>query len=110
MHFLEGFSSSDLNQRLFDNQVHGVVHGLLMGHRENLWPQAQSLFIKVKEMDGLTASSLTSGTYFSIITHWEKQSIVVGDGALRRGVEALSRNQHGDELEANFRGEGISRS
>ncbi|CAN6825515.1 unnamed protein product [Brassica oleracea var. botrytis] len=52
MHFLEGFSSSDLNQRLFDNQVYGVVHGLLMGHRENLWPQAQSLFIKVKEMDG----------------------------------------------------------
>ncbi|KAL0666842.1 hypothetical protein Bca4012_029546 [Brassica carinata] len=38
--------------RLFDNQVYGVVHGLLMGHRENLWPQAQSLFIKVKEMDG----------------------------------------------------------
>ncbi|CAH8362699.1 unnamed protein product [Eruca vesicaria subsp. sativa] len=43
--------------RLFDNQVYGVVHGLLMGHRENVWLQAQSLFDKVKEMDGSTASA-----------------------------------------------------
>ncbi|KAJ4891395.1 hypothetical protein Rs2_31143 [Raphanus sativus] len=43
--------------RVFDNQVYGVVHGLLMGHRENVWRQAQSLFDKVKEMDGSTASA-----------------------------------------------------
>ncbi|KAL0722072.1 hypothetical protein Bca4012_036671 [Brassica carinata] len=43
--------------RLFDNQVYGVVHGLLMGHRESVWLQAQSLFDKVKEMDGSTASA-----------------------------------------------------
>ncbi|CAH2059921.1 unnamed protein product [Thlaspi arvense] len=43
--------------RVFDNQVYGVVHGLLMGHRENVWLQAQSLFDKVKEMDGSTASA-----------------------------------------------------
>ncbi|XP_024016819.1 pentatricopeptide repeat-containing protein At2g31400, chloroplastic [Eutrema salsugineum] len=43
--------------RLFDNRVYGVVHGLLMGHRENVWLQAQSLFDKVNEMDGSTASA-----------------------------------------------------
>ncbi|KAG5396678.1 hypothetical protein IGI04_018492 [Brassica rapa subsp. trilocularis] len=43
--------------KLFDNQVYGVVHGLLMGRRENVWLQARSLFDKVKEMDGSTASA-----------------------------------------------------
>ncbi|CAA7027299.1 unnamed protein product [Microthlaspi erraticum] len=43
--------------RLFDNQVYGVVHELLMGHRDNMWIQAQSLFDKVNEMDGSTASA-----------------------------------------------------
>ena len=43
--------------RLFDNQVHGVDHGLLKGHRENVWLQAQSLFDKVNEMDGSTAAA-----------------------------------------------------
>ncbi|CAN7018802.1 unnamed protein product [Brassica oleracea var. botrytis] len=43
--------------RLFDNQVYGVVHGLLKGHRENVWLQAQSLFDKVNEMDGSTAAA-----------------------------------------------------
>ncbi|CAA7027300.1 unnamed protein product [Microthlaspi erraticum] len=43
--------------RLFDNRVYGVVHGLLMGHRENVWIQAQSLFDRVNEMDGSTASA-----------------------------------------------------
>uniref|UniRef100_M4DP07 Smr domain-containing protein n=1 Tax=Brassica campestris TaxID=3711 RepID=M4DP07_BRACM len=41
----------------FDDQVYGVVHGLLMGRRENVWLQARSLFDKVKEMDGSTASA-----------------------------------------------------
>lgn len=58
MFFSDSTSNLKMHQcRLFDNQVYGVVHGLLMGHRENLWPQAQSLFIKVKEMDGSNASS-----------------------------------------------------
>lgn len=43
--------------RLFDNQVYGVAHGLLMGHRENVWLQAQSLFDEVKQMDSSTASA-----------------------------------------------------
>ncbi|KAL0771053.1 hypothetical protein Bca101_036204 [Brassica carinata] len=43
--------------RVFDNQVYGVVHGLLMGRRENVWLQARSLFDKLKEMDGSTASA-----------------------------------------------------
>lgn len=43
--------------RLFDNQVYGVAHGLLMGYRENVWVQAQSLFDEVKLMDSSTASA-----------------------------------------------------
>ncbi|KAJ9187888.1 hypothetical protein P3X46_003302 [Hevea brasiliensis] len=43
--------------RLFDNQVYGVAHGLLMGYRENIWVQAQSLFDEVKLMDSSTASA-----------------------------------------------------
>ncbi|KAI4301526.1 hypothetical protein L6164_034795 [Bauhinia variegata] len=42
--------------RLFDNQVYGVAHGLLMGYRENIWVQARSLFDEVKHMDSSTAS------------------------------------------------------
>ncbi|KAI3760015.1 hypothetical protein L1987_50403 [Smallanthus sonchifolius] len=43
--------------RLFDNQVYGVAHGLLMGHRENVWVHALSLFDEVKRMDSSTASA-----------------------------------------------------
>lgn len=43
--------------RLFDNQVYGVAHGLLMGHRENVWVHALSLFDDVKRMDSSTASA-----------------------------------------------------
>ncbi|XP_043724467.1 pentatricopeptide repeat-containing protein At2g31400, chloroplastic-like [Telopea speciosissima] len=43
--------------RLFDNQVYGVAHGLLMGCREKVWIQAQSLFDEVKRMDSSTASA-----------------------------------------------------
>lgn len=43
--------------RLFDNQVYGVAHGLLMGDRENIWVQAQSLFDEVNSMDSSTASA-----------------------------------------------------
>lgn len=43
--------------RLFDNQVYGVAHGLLMGQRESVWTQALSLFNEVKQMDSSTASA-----------------------------------------------------
>ncbi|KAM7521398.1 hypothetical protein LguiA_011300 [Lonicera macranthoides] len=43
--------------RLFDNQVYGVAHGLLMGDSENVWVQALSLFDEVKQMDSSTASA-----------------------------------------------------
>ncbi|KAJ4954498.1 hypothetical protein NE237_011281 [Protea cynaroides] len=43
--------------RLFDNQVYGVAHGLLMGCQEKIWVQAQSLFDEVKLMDSSTASA-----------------------------------------------------
>lgn len=43
--------------RLFDNQVYGVAHGLLMGYRDNVWVNAQSLFDEVKQMDCSTASA-----------------------------------------------------
>ncbi|KAF5462400.1 hypothetical protein F2P56_018407, partial [Juglans regia] len=43
--------------RLLDNQVYGVAHGLLMGERENVWIQAQSLFDEMKMMDSSTASA-----------------------------------------------------
>ncbi|GFZ13647.1 s uncoupled 1 [Actinidia rufa] len=43
--------------RLFDNQVYGVAHGLLVGHRENVWMQSLSFFDEVKQMDSSTASA-----------------------------------------------------
>ncbi|GAV83059.1 PPR domain-containing protein/PPR_2 domain-containing protein [Cephalotus follicularis] len=141
----------------FDNQVYGVAHGLLMGRRENVWIQAQSLFDEVKLMDSSTASAfynaltdmlwhfgqkqgaqlvvlegqrrqvwenvwsdscldlhlMSSGAaramvhawllnirsivfeghqlpkLLSILTGWGKHSKIVGDGALRRAIEAL---------------------
>ncbi|CAA2966319.1 pentatricopeptide repeat-containing At2g31400, chloroplastic [Olea europaea subsp. europaea] len=42
---------------LFDNQVHGVAYGLLMGCNENVWLQALSLFDVVKQMDTSAASA-----------------------------------------------------
>lgn len=143
--------------RLFDNQVYGVAHGLLMGFSENVWIQAQYLFDEVKQMDSSTASAfynaltdmlwhfgqkrgaqlvvlegkrrkvwetlwsdscldlhlMSSGAaramvhawllgihsvvfnghqlpkLLSILTGWGKHSKVVGDGALRRAIEAL---------------------
>ncbi|WZY81611.1 hypothetical protein YC2023_027995 [Brassica napus] len=92
--------------RLFDNQVYGVVHGLLKGHGQNVWLQARSLFDKVNEMDGSAASSFynaltnmlrCSGTLeghesprlLSILAGWGKHIKVVGDEALRPAVESL---------------------
>ncbi|KAK4768232.1 hypothetical protein SAY87_003373 [Trapa incisa] len=142
---------------LFDNQVYGVAHGLLMGFRENVWFQALSLFDEVRQIDSSTASAfynaltdmlwhfdqkrgaqlvvlegrrrhvwenlwsnacldlhlMSSGAalalvhawlldirsivfeghelpkLLSILTGWGKHSKVVGDGTLKRSVEAL---------------------
>ncbi|KAM7277035.1 hypothetical protein ACFE04_018901 [Oxalis oulophora] len=43
--------------RLFDNQVYGVAHGLLMGWAENAWLQAQSLLDQVNQVDSSSASA-----------------------------------------------------
>lgn len=43
--------------RLFDNQVYGVAHGLLMGNNDNTWSQALLLFDEVKRMDSSTTSA-----------------------------------------------------
>ncbi|CAI8592010.1 unnamed protein product [Vicia faba] len=43
--------------RLFDSQVYGVTHGLLMGYREQIWFSAQTLFNELMRMDSSTASA-----------------------------------------------------
>lgn len=43
--------------RVVDEQVYGVAHGLLMGNKEKVWAEAQSLFEQVKSMDNPTASA-----------------------------------------------------
>ncbi|CAH8349418.1 unnamed protein product [Eruca vesicaria subsp. sativa] len=65
--------------RLFENQVYGVVHGLLMGHMKNMWLQAQSLFIKVKE--------LFSGIYHTDMV----EAQVLEQGAQLVALEGRSR-------------------
>ncbi|CAH9132567.1 unnamed protein product [Cuscuta epithymum] len=143
--------------RVFDNHVYGVAHGLLMGHCEDVWIKALSLFDEVKQMDSSTASAfynaltdmlwhfgqrrgaqlvvlegkrrnvwentwsnscldlhlMSSGAaramlhawllsiravvfeghdlprWLSILTGWGKHSKVMGDGTLKRAIEAL---------------------
>ncbi|CAN8315543.1 unnamed protein product [Cochlearia groenlandica] len=72
--------------RLFDNQVYGVVHGLLMGHRENVWLEARSLFDKVKEMDGSTASAFYNALTDMLWHFGQKQ------GAQMVALEGRSRH------------------
>lgn len=43
--------------RLFDNQVYGVAHGLLMGCNDDTWSEALLLFDEVKRMDASTSSA-----------------------------------------------------
>ncbi|RDX74435.1 Pentatricopeptide repeat-containing protein, chloroplastic, partial [Mucuna pruriens] len=43
--------------RVFDSQVYGVAHGLLMGHGQGIWGQAQNLFDELEHMDSSTASA-----------------------------------------------------
>ncbi|KAG5016777.1 hypothetical protein JHK85_022913 [Glycine max] len=43
--------------RVFDSQVYGVAHGLLMGHRQGIWDQTQTLFDELEHLDSSTASA-----------------------------------------------------
>ncbi|KAG4937553.1 hypothetical protein JHK85_052472 [Glycine max] len=42
---------------MFDSHVYGVAHGLLMGHGQGLWNQAQTLFDELEHLDSSTASA-----------------------------------------------------
>ncbi|XP_043708816.1 pentatricopeptide repeat-containing protein At2g31400, chloroplastic-like [Telopea speciosissima] len=71
--------------RLFDNQVYGVAHGLLMGSREKVWVQAQSLFDEVKRMDSSTASAFYNALTDMLWHFGQKQGaqLVVLEGKRR---------------------------
>ncbi|XP_042492464.1 pentatricopeptide repeat-containing protein At2g31400, chloroplastic-like [Macadamia integrifolia] len=71
--------------RLFDNQVYGVAHGLLMGCRDKIWVQAQSLFDEVKRMDSSTASAFYNALTDMLWHFGQKQGaqLVVLEGKRR---------------------------
>ncbi|KAF2309702.1 hypothetical protein GH714_004669 [Hevea brasiliensis] len=72
--------------QLFDNQVYGVAHGLLMGYRENVWVQAQSLFDEVKLMDFSTASAFYNALTDMLWHYGQKRGalLVVLEGKRRQ--------------------------
>ncbi|KAK9950515.1 hypothetical protein M0R45_006001 [Rubus argutus] len=74
--------------RLFDNQVYGVAHGLLMGYRDNVWVNAQSLFDEVKQMDCSTASAFYNALTDMLWHFGQKQGaqLVVLEGKRRTNV------------------------
>lgn len=61
---------------MFDNQVYGVAHGFLMGYRENIWVQAQSLFDEVRLMDSSTASAFYNALT-DMLWHFGQVSILI---------------------------------
>lgn len=77
--------------RLFDNQVYGVAHGLLMGNREKVWGQAQSLFDEVKQMDSSTASAFYNALTDMLWHFGQKQGaqLVVLEGKRRHVWENM---------------------
>lgn len=80
--------------RLFDNQVYGVAHGLLMGYRENVWLQAQSLFDEVKQMDSSTASAFYNALTDMLWHFGQKRGaqLVVLEGKRRNVWESVWSN------------------
>ncbi|CAN6572621.1 hypothetical protein ACFX13_048141 [Malus domestica] len=76
--------------RLFDNQVYGVAHGLLMGYRDNVWVKAQSLFDEVKQMDSSTASAFYNALTDMLWHFGQKQGaqLVVLEGKRRNVWES----------------------
>ncbi|PON45009.1 Smr domain containing protein [Trema orientale] len=80
--------------RLFDNQVYGVAHGLLMGYREHVWVQAQSLFDEVKQMDSSTASAFYNALT-DMLWHFGQKlgaQLVVLEGKRRNVWESMWSN------------------
>lgn len=75
--------------RLFDNHVYGVAHGLLMGHRENVWVQALSLFDDVMQMDSSTASA-----FYNALTDMLWHFGQVNFGLLIQHTSLISRKSH----------------
>ncbi|KAF3436559.1 hypothetical protein FNV43_RR23651 [Rhamnella rubrinervis] len=80
--------------RLFDNQVYGVAHGLLMGYRENVWVEAQSLFDEVKQMDSSTASAFYNALTDMLWHFGQKRGaqMVVLEGKCRNVWETVWSN------------------
>lgn len=80
--------------RLFDNQVYGVAHGLLMGYRDNVWVNAQSLFDEVKQMDCSTASAFYNALTDMLWHFGQKQGaqLVVLEGKRRNVWENVWSN------------------
>lgn len=76
---------------LFDNHVYGVTHGLLMGHKDKIWAEAQTLFDGVKQMDSSTASAFYNALTDMLWHYGQKQGaqMVVLEGKHRRVWENL---------------------
>lgn len=76
---------------MFDDQIYGVAHGLLMGYRENVWVQAQSLFDEVKLMDSSTASAFYNALT-DMLWHFGQVSICIQSTSLKPIFSELNYN------------------
>ncbi|XP_058722133.1 pentatricopeptide repeat-containing protein GUN1, chloroplastic-like [Vicia villosa] len=72
--------------RLFDSQVYGVTHGLLMGYREQVWFTAQTLFNEIMRMDSSTASAFYNALT-DMLWHFGQRR-----GAQMVAIEGKNRN------------------
>lgn len=95
--------------RLFDNQVYGVAHGLLMGYRENVWVHALSLFDDVKRMDSSTASAFYNALTDMLWHFGQKRGaqLVVLEGKRRQVWENTWSN---DCLDLHLMSSGAARA
>ncbi|XP_071738357.1 pentatricopeptide repeat-containing protein GUN1, chloroplastic [Rutidosis leptorrhynchoides] len=95
--------------RLFDNQVYGVAHGLLMGYRENVWVHALSLFDDVKRMDSSTASAFYNALTDMLWHFGQKRGaqLVVLEGKRRQVWE---NNWSNDCLDLHLMSSGAARA
>ncbi|PRQ45179.1 putative Smr domain, tetratricopeptide-like helical domain-containing protein [Rosa chinensis] len=95
--------------RLFDNQVYGVAHGLLMGYRGSVWVKAQSLFDEVKQMDCSTASAFYNALTDMLWHFGQKQGaqLVVLEGKRRNVWENAWENS---QLDLHLMSSGAARA
>ncbi|KAI4386616.1 hypothetical protein MLD38_004534 [Melastoma candidum] len=80
--------------RVFDNQVYGVAHGLLMGCRGEVWVQALSLFDEVRQMDSSTVSAFYNALT-DVLWHFDQRKgaeLVVLEGKRRQVWENIWSN------------------